>query len=97
LIRRGLRPAFGRVFPRFLTTVRCEVKQSEMGVEQLAAAGGGEVCAVYAVLIITNEHIDGKPLPRIEGVGEAATVISVPGSVPAHPLLQGNDLVLRCR
>src|SRR5688572_21061588 len=94
LVGSGLRPALRRVFPRFLTTVRSEVEQSKMRVEQLAATVGGEVCTVNAVLVITNEHVNSKPLPRIEIIGETTVMIGVPRRFPPHPLLQGNDLIL---
>src|SRR5262245_57969812 len=92
-VRRGLRPALGRVLPRLLAAERGHVEVAPDGAERLVSAAVDEVRAEDPVAV-ADEGVVAVPLvdPEVlvEVVGDR-----VPGDVlPAVALLQAPDVLL---
>src|SRR5690625_2779458 len=86
LVGGALWPALRRILPGFLSAIRGEVKQPEVGIEQFATASSSEVGTICTILIVTNENVDGESLTGIECIGKAPILIGIPRGGPVHTL-----------
>jgi len=95
LIRRGLRPAVGRILPVFLPAERRQVQKGPGATERLDAPPGSEVGAID-VVAIAQENAKTEGLVRVarhtEVDVEVAAGRGVPRHAPAHALLVTMDV-----
>src|SRR5512133_2299880 len=101
LVLRPLRPAVRRFLPILLATERRPVENAPDGADGLDPPPLGEVGAVNAALIVTDEDVEAEHLTVLMLVGlrlgrreaevdpEVTLAVRVPGNlVPAHPALE---------
>src|SRR5580658_1657047 len=90
-----LRIPFRRVLPVLLPSHRRHVQVAPYAAHRLIAAIVDEVRAIDLVLIVAEEHVVSVPLVDTEVLIEIVRD-GVPGNLlPAHPLLQTREVLLR--